>query len=115
MIGGEPDAPHEMEIPLRVRMPKAEEFSEVAKRKVFYSDTDVNGHMNNTKYLNMLCDYVPDIAKKKLCGINVSYVSEAPMGDELTVLMSEVDGVYYFKTLRSDGKTNCEAVLYFKK
>ena len=113
MIGGEPDAPFDMELPLRVRMPKADEFSEVATRKVYYSDTDVNGHMNNTKYLNMLCDFVPEIENKTLKGINISYVNEAPFGDTLTVLSKEVDGVYYFKTVRSDGKTNCEAALYF--
>ena len=113
MIGGEPDPCFEMTLPLRVRMPKADEFCEVAKRKVYYSDTDINGHMNNTKYLNMLCDFVPEIDKKQLKGINISYIAEAPLGDELTVLCKEVDGVYYFKTIRSDGKTNCEAVLYF--
>lgn len=112
-IGGEPDEPFELDIPLRVRMPKADEFCEIAKRKVYYSDTDLNGHMNNTKYFNMLCDFVPEIEKKHLKGINISYVTEAPLGDELTVYAKEVDGTYYFKTVRSDGKTNCEAVLYF--
>ena len=112
-IGGEPEEPFELDIPLRVRMPKADEFCEVAKRKVYYSDTDLNGHMNNTKYLNMLCDFVPEIENKQLRGINISYVTEAPLGDELTIYCNEADGVYYFKTVRSDGKTNCEAVLYF--
>ncbi|MBQ8837365.1 MAG: hypothetical protein IJ002_07675 [Clostridia bacterium] len=112
-IGGEPEEPFELDIPLRVRMPKAEEFREVAKRKVYYSDTDINGHMNNTKYLNMLCDFVPEIEKKSLRGININYVNEAPLGDELTVYLKEDDGMCYFKTVRSDGKTNCEAVLYF--
>lgn len=112
-IGGAAAPSFEMDLPLRVRMPKADELCEVAKRKVYYSDTDINGHMNNTKYLNMLCDFVSDIEKKSLKGINISYVSEALMGDELTVLAKEIDGVYYFKTIRSDGKTNCEAALYF--
>ena len=112
-LGGEADPCFEMELPLRVRMPKADEFCEIAKRTVYYSETDLNGHMNNTKYLNMLCDFVPEIEKKSLKGINISYVSEASLGDTLTVLSKEVDGVYYFKTIRSDGKTNCEAVMYF--
>lgn len=114
MIGGEPDAPLEMELPLRVRMPKAEEFTEVAKRKIYYSDTDLNGHMNNTKYFNMFCDFVSGIEKKSLKGINISYISEAPLGEELSVLCKEDGEVYYFKTIRSDGKVNCEAVLYFQ-
>ncbi len=112
-LGGMAEPPFEMELALRVRMPKADEFCEVAKRKVYYSDTDLNGHMNNTKYLNMFCDFVPEIEKKSLKGINISYVAEAPLGDTLTVLCKELDGVYYFKTVRSDGKINCEAVLYF--
>lgn len=112
-IGGEPETAFEMDIPLRVRMPRVDEFSEVAKRRIYFSDTDLNGHMNNTKYLNMLCDYVPKIEEKSLRGINVSYVSEAPFGDELSVLMRAEGNTYYFKTVRSDGKTNVEAVLYF--
>ena len=112
-IGGEPDPALTLDIPLRVRMPAAEDFVEIAKRKVYYSDTDANGHMNNTKYLNMLCDFVPEIEKKTLRGINISYVAEAPLGDTLTVLGRADGDTYYFKTVRSDGKINCEAVLYF--
>lgn len=112
-LGGEADPAFEMALPLRVRIPRAEEMDEVAKREVYYSDTDLNGHMNNTKYLNMFCDFVPEIENKKLKGINISYVAEAPLGDTLTVL-SKADGdTVYFRTVRSDGKTNCEAVLYF--
>lgn len=112
-VGGEPEPPLTLDIPLRTRMPSAEELTEVAKRPVYYSDTDLNGHFNNTKYLNMLCDFVPGIDKKPLRGINISYVNEAPFGDTLTVF-AKVDGdTVYFKTLRSDGKINCEAVLYF--
>ncbi len=112
-IGGEPEEALTMDIPLRVRMPRAEEHTEVAKRRVVYSDTDLNGHMNNTKYLNMLCDFVDGIEKRHLRGINISYVTEAPFGEELTVYRKDDGDVCYFKTVRSDGKINCEAVLYF--
>lgn len=112
-VGGEPEPPLTLDIPLRTRMPAAEELTEVAKRPVYYSDTDLNGHFNNTKYLNMLCDFVPDIDKRPLRGINISYVNEAPFGDILTVLRKDDGDAVYFKTLRSDGKINCEAVLYF--
>ncbi|MBQ4556621.1 MAG: hypothetical protein IJA60_03115 [Clostridia bacterium] len=112
-LGGAADPCFDMSLSIRVRMPKADEFEEIAKRKVYYSDTDLNRHMNNTKYLNMFCDFVPDIENKSLKGINISYISEAPLGEELTVMHKELDGVHYFKTIRTDGKTNCEAVLYF--
>ena len=113
-VGGEAESAFEIGIPLRVRMPRAEEYTEIAKRRVFYSDTDLNGHMNNTKYLNMLCDFVPDIEKRRLRGVNISYIAEAPLGDELTVCVKSEGDVFYFKTIRFDGKTNCEAVLYFE-
>ena len=112
-VGGEPDPAFTLDIPLRVRMPAADEYTEVAKRAVYYSDTDMNGHMNNTKYLSMLCDFVPDIEKKTLRGMNISYVAEAPLGEQLTVLRKADGDTCYFKTVRSDGKINCEAVLYF--
>jgi len=111
-VGGEPEPPLTLDIPLRTRIPAAEEMEKVADRPVYYSDTDLNGHFNNTKYLNMLCDFVPGIDKKTLRGINISYVNEAPFGDTLTVLRKDEGDTVYFKTVRSDGKTNCEAILY---
>lgn len=111
-IGGEPEPPLTLDIPLRVRIPAIAEMEKVADRPVYYSDCDLNGHFNNTKYLNMLCDFVPNIAKRTLRGINISYVNEAPFGDVLTVYAKEDGDTVYFRTVRSDGKTNCEAVLY---
>ena len=112
-VGGPPEPPLSLDIPLRMRIPKTEEMQSVASRPVYYSDTDVNGHFNNTKYLNMLCDFVPSIDQRVLRGINVSYVNEAPLGDTLSVYAKEEGDTVYFRTLRSDGKTNCEAILYF--
>ena len=34
----------------------------VGQKEVRYSDLDYNGHMNNTYYLDVLCDYVPELA-----------------------------------------------------
>lgn len=109
----ETEPPLEMNLPLRVRMPRSEEFEQVGERPVYFSDADGNGHMNNTKYISMLCDFVPGIEKRALRGINISYMAEAPYGDTLSVFCKEDGGLIYFKTLRRDGKINCEAVLYF--
>lgn len=111
-IGGEPEPPLTLDIPLRVHIPAIGEMEKVADRPVYYSDCDLNGHFNNTKYLNMLCDFVPGIEKRTLRGMNISYVNEAPLGDTLTVYAKEDGDAVYFRTLRSDGKSNCEAVLY---
>lgn len=107
------EPPLELDLPLRVRMPQSDEFKLVGKRPVYFSDADVNGHMNNTKYLSMLSDFVPGIERRALRGINISYMTEAPYGDELSVFCKAEGNNFYFKTLRRDGKINCEAVLYF--
>lgn len=112
-IGGEPEPPIDVGIPVREPFPAADRFAAVGTREVYYSDVDRNGHLNNTKYLNWLCDFVPDIAHKTLRTANVSFVSEAPLGEVLTVQRAAVEGRYFFKLTRRDGKLCCEAVLGF--
>lgn len=112
-IGGEPEPPIDVGIPARESFPAADAFEIVGVREVYYSDVDRNGHLNNTKYLNWLCDFVPKIAHKTLRTANVSFVSEAPLGEVLTVQRAAVAGRYFFKMIRRDGKLCCEAVLGF--
>lgn len=112
-LGGAPEPPIDVGIPAREPFPPAEAFCKVGVREVYFSDADRNGHLNNTKYLNWLCDFVPGIAKKTLSTANVSFISEAPLGEVLTVLRAEADGRYFFKLQRADGKLCCEAILGF--
>lgn len=112
-LGGEPEPPISLGMPMREPFPQADAFETLGTREVYFSDVDVNGHLNNTKYLNWLCDYVPDIRHKALRTANISFVSEAPLGERLAVLRVEQDGRYYFKLLRADGKLCCEAILGF--
>lgn len=111
--GGEPDTPFSIDLPMRFAQPAAECFTEVGRRKVTFSDCDVNRHLNNTKYLSILCDYVEGIEHKHLRGANISFVAQAPYQTELTVFRAEEDGKAYFKLLLPDGKLCAEAALYF--
>ena len=112
-IGGEQEAPIDVGIPMREPFPPAEAFETASVRAVYFSDADRNGHLNNTKYLNWLCDCVPDIAHRTLHTANVSFVTEAPLGETITILRAEVGGRYFFRMQRADGKLCCEAVLGF--
>lgn len=94
--------------PIRFRIPAQCPPVEVGRRRVTYEDVDVNRHMNNTKYADMLCSYLP-MDGSRVRSLSITYASEAPLGDELTVLHSESDGAHFFRTLREDGKTNVEA------
>ena len=97
------------EHPLRIRIPNALPMSLVGEYTVIYRDIDVNGHMNNTNYADMLCSFIPNMKHLRIKSIGINYSSEAALGEELKIYMSKIDGKFYFRTVRSDGKTNVEA------
>ncbi|MBR2387661.1 MAG: hypothetical protein IKB02_02720 [Clostridia bacterium] len=102
------------ETPLRIRIPKHEEFELVGKRKITYSDIDYNMHMNNTKYPNMLCDFMELDDTEKIAGMSLSYLHEAALGDEIDIYRVKTDDGYFFKTMNKDGKVLLEALVVCK-
>ena len=98
--------------PKRLRLPRCEmEYG--GKYTVRYADTDLNRHMNNTVYADMLCGFL-DLGDRRVTRFSINYFNEAPLGEELSVyrLAGEAEGETFFRSLRSDGKTNVEAVFY---
>ena len=99
-----------IDAPLRFRVPADTEAREVGRHAVAYADVDVNRHMNNTKYADLLCSFLPDVSDaRRVCALSIAFLSEAPLGDELTILRADTDDACFFRTLRSDGKVNVEA------
>ena len=98
--------------PGRIVMPQ--EMQEVGKFPVSYGVIDQNRHMNNTAYPDMYASFLP-MDGNRISSISINYSNEAPMGDTLTLLRGERDGIYFFKTLRSDGKINTEAEIELTK
>ena len=94
---------------LRFRIPVELTLDEVGTHSVTYRDCDCNIHMNNTKYPDILCGFIPGIEKKRIRTIGINFKYAAPYGDTLTVFRAEENGIYYFRTLRSDGTVNMEA------
>lgn len=84
------------------------ELSDVGGYGVHYGDVDQNMHMNNTKYPDMYSNFLP-LKDKMISRIAINYSSEAALSEKLRVMRACRDGVYYFRTTRSDGKTNSEA------
>lgn len=103
-----------------VDMPKRPEIAGepelLGVKKVFYTDVDQNRHMNNTRYADMFWNFLPLHDDKRITSIDISYLNEAPLGDEIEVWGGEsadTDG-YVFKTFRrSDGKVNALAKVTF--
>ena len=69
--------------------------------------------MNNTKYFDMLFDYIPNRAKIFMSSCLANYVNEAPLGSNIDIYISDAlcendETIYYMRT-EIDGKTNIEA------
>ena len=114
------DMPFEMEpdvaitisdLPPRLRMPKISDMELVGKRRIVYSDIDYNGHMNNTRYPDMFCDFVPEICKNRVTGMVLSYRNGANFGHTLYVFRDKTESGYLFCTQDEDGSICTEALV----
>ncbi len=65
--------------------------------------------MNNTRYADMLWNFLPGHEEKRITSLDISYLNEAPLGCELEIYGGDAadgDG-YAFRTVRrEDGKVN---------
>ncbi len=91
------------DMPLRVRIPRDIPMLTVGERRIVYSDLDYNLHMNNTKYPDMLCDFLPDALSLRVKGMSLAYYREAAAGDVLRIERG-TDGVgtYYFRAKKEN-------------
>lgn len=110
-FGFDSDEPLELDLPRRIRLPEGLEPVLVGERTVVYSDLDRNNHMNNTKYPDMLCDFLPGMQNKRVLSMTLSFVGEAAAGETLKIYRAESDGVFYFRTKKQDGGANIDAQL----
>ncbi|MBO5287654.1 MAG: hypothetical protein J6B34_05965 [Clostridia bacterium] len=103
------DQPIELDSPIRFRIPAELSLSLVSEYTIRYTDTDVNGHMNNTNYPDMLFNVLPSPQSKTVKSIAISFLNEARCGDNLKIYLGFMDGKYYIRSVHEDGKINVEA------
>ena len=83
-IGSQPDRRNGCPDPGRLRPPEG--LTDAGERRVFWSDTDYNGHLNNTVYADILCDFVPDgMDGREIAGFSIAYEKEALEGESLSI------------------------------
>lgn len=108
-FGFEHEAPIDIGLPQRFRVPHTEELTLLGRRRIVYSDLDYNMHMNNTRYADMLCDFLPLEKVPLIKGISLSYLREAAYGDCIDVYATESESRYSFRTVNQNGATCLEA------
>ena len=101
--------PVTLEHPIRFRIPNEVPLSLVGEYTVSYSDTDINGHMNNTNYPDMLLNCLTSPEKVLVKSLAISFISEIKRGDYIKIYTAKTDGKYYFRSIKEDGSTNIEA------
>ena len=96
-------------LPPRFRVPHNDELELLGERRIVYSDLDYNMHMNNTRYADMLCDFMPLEDVPAIKGMSLSYLHEAAFGDVIKIYAKKSDGRYSFRTVNQNGITCLEA------
>jgi len=106
--------PISLSLPIRFRVPAIGDMPRVGERRIVYSDLDYNGHMNNTHYPDMLCDFTDEITSREVTGFSLSYLNEAAYGRNLTIYRSDLGEEHFFRTVDENGNTCLEAKLFTK-
>lgn len=100
----------------KLRLPEG--LRPVEERRMRYSDTDINGHVNNTRYADFACDAVEldKLAEDQfLSAMQIGYLAECRPGEWITMETGAQDGKTYVRGLDKGGKSRFEAALFFGK
>ena len=100
------------------KLPCPEELTETERRPMHYSDTDINGHVNNTRYADFACDALrldrlpEDVF---LSGMQIGYMAECRPGETIRMEAGDLEKGKYVHGLDETGKARFEAALFFGK
>ena len=105
-----------LELPIKLPRIAPEDCEVLGEQQAVYSRCDMNGHLNNTRYADIVCDAVPwevwDTAHIR--DFTISYHREVPRGESFTLRRARpAEDTFYFEGER-EGKSAFEAQLIFK-
>ena len=96
------------------RVPMPERFDSRVLREMHYSDTDMNGHINNVRYADFLCDavHLEEVGRGKfVSGFQVCFLSECRAGETIAIDCAlRADGCCA-RGMGPDGKERFECAL----
>ena len=94
------------------------DLAEVERRPMRYSDTDINGHVNNTRYADFACDA---LEQDRLDGdifvseMQIGYLMECRPGEVLSIQAATGENWNFVCGLDKEGKTRFESTVIFGK
>lgn len=87
----------------------------VGLRRLNYSDTDLNGHINNTRYADYACDALAleQLGRGKyVSALQIDYLQECMPGETLELLTGEMgDGSLYVAGRDGEGQDHFDALV----
>lgn len=98
----------------KLRLPQ--NMAPAERRRMRYSDTDINGHVNNTRYADFACDALEEEMVRPGSfprAMQLDYTGECRVGEELELLAGGEAGERFVKGVDEAGKTRFEAELIF--
>jgi len=96
------------------RAPQPEQYDQRVRRDMRYSDTDINGHINNTHYADFACDalHMEEHGKGKFVrSFQLDYMTECMAGETLWVDTAVRDNQLFAKGEGEDGTKRFDCVL----
>ncbi|MGN0975229.1 MAG: acyl-[acyl-carrier-protein] thioesterase [Gemmiger sp.] len=92
---------------LTMKMMKAAESESLGQCCATYSRCDMNGHLNNTRYADIVCDALPleEMEHKIVSDLLIFYHKEVPMGESFELFRARIDeNCWYFYGAKDDKK-----------
>ena len=80
--------------PGKFRMP---ELTPAWDMTVLWSHTDRNGHMNNTRYGDLLCDGLPGGMGRSIAEVQLYFAGESLLGEVISLSIAAEDGAEYVR------------------
>ncbi|MBN1482139.1 hypothetical protein EH223_07775 [candidate division KSB1 bacterium] len=90
--------------------PKVDSVSQpdsISRRTVRFSHLDVNGHVNNVKYLEFVLDAFPldFLTNNMLVTLDMNFINEALYDDTVAIHTQHIQDYYLHSLFRDNGKT----------
>lgn len=99
--------------PGKIKLP--DEMQYMTTRTVAYSEVDMNGHLNNAKYADWICELfdISHLKKAYMDQFRINYIAEAYMGQKVDLYCKEIDGTW-FVCGKTGNKTVFDASIQWK-